>query len=170
MKIYALLVALLRAFLGTVLLFAGIAKLASYGAFVADMTTYRILPMSLMKTASYLLVSAEVSLGTALIVGYFSRGAGLLASLLFLTFGIALASVLWRELLVSDCGCANYLFDWLSISATPNWLLVLGDFVLAGASFFLACFPKHEYSVEFLCDKLLNPPGGEAHVASPVNR
>ena len=155
MTIPSFLVTVLRIMLGAILLFAGIAKLSNFSAFVNDVASYQMLPTGMVKPISYLLVSAEITLGITLNVGYFSRGAGILASFLFLIFVIALANVLWRELPVADCGCTNFLFTFLdflglSISTTPNWKMVFVDIALGIASFGVTCSPKRGYGLESL--------------------
>ncbi|MFQ6041241.1 MAG: DoxX family protein [Candidatus Poribacteria bacterium] len=155
MKITSLLFTLLRVFLGTILLLAGAAKVTEFRAFVGHVALYGILPMSLVTSASYLLVSAEITIGAALVLGYFSRGAGLLAALLFLTFALALASVLWRGLPFDECGCANILFDWLGLSEQPNWKAVFLDIILWMGSFFVARSPQQGYGVELLLRRVL---------------
>lgn len=159
MTIPILLITVLRIILGAVLLFAGIAKLGSFSVFVTDVTSYQMLPTALIKPISYLLVSAEITLGIALSIGYFPRGAGILASLLFLIFAIALANVLLRKLPVADCGCANFLFSLLdflgfSISTTPNWTMVFTNSVLAAASFGIACLPQRGYGLESIIQRV----------------
>ena len=153
MTTLSLLVTAVRIILGAILFFAGVAKLANFSAFVVAVTGYQMLPTAMVKPISYLLVSAEVTLGVALGIGYFSRGAGILASLLFLLFAVALANVLWKELPVTDCGCANFLFRFLdflglSVSTTPNWTMVFADAVLGVASFGIACSPQRGYGLE----------------------
>lgn len=159
MTIPLLLVTGLRIILGTILLFAGIAKLANFSAFVAAAVGYQMLPTAMVKPVSYLLVSAEITLGIALCIGYFSRGAGILSSLLFLMFAVALANVLWQKLLVSDCGCANFLFSFLdflglSVSTMPNWKIVFVDIVLAIGSFGIVCSPQQGYGLEFFISRV----------------
>ena len=153
MTTLSLLVTAIRIILGSILFFAGIAKLTNFSAFVTTVAGYQMLPTALVKPTSYLLVSAEVALGIALSIGYFSRGAGILASLLFLIFSVALANVLWKELPVTDCGCDNFLFTFLdflglSVSTTPNWTIVFADAILGVASFGIACSPERGYSLE----------------------
>ena len=153
MTIPSLLVTTLRIILGAILLFAGIAKLANFSAYVTDVAGYQILPTGLAKPISYLLVSAEITLGIALSIGYFSRGTGILASFLFLIFAVALVNVLWRELPVADCGCTNFLFTFLdflglSISTTPNWKMVFVDIALGIASLGIVFSPQQGYGLE----------------------
>ena len=155
MTIPSLLVTVLRIILGAILLFAGIAKLSNFSAFVNDVASYQMLPTGMVKPISYLLVSAEITLGIALGIGYFSRGAGILTSFLFLTFTVALANVLWQELPIADCGCGNFLFSLLDvlgfpISTTPNWKMVFVDIVLVGASLRIAFSPQQGYGLELL--------------------
>ena len=155
MTIPSILVTVLRIMLGAILLFAGIAKLSNFSAFVNDVASYQMLPTGMVKPISYLLVSAEITLGITLGIGYFSRGAGILTSFLFLIFAVALANVLWRELPVADCGCTNFLFTFLdflglSISTTPNWKMVFVDIALGIASFGVTCSPKRGYGLESL--------------------
>ena len=155
MTIPSMLVTVLRIMLGAILLFAGIVKLSNFSAFVNDVASYQMLPTGMVKPISYLLVSAEITLGITLGIGYFSRGAGTLASFLFLIFAVALANVLWRELPVADCGCTNFLFTFLdflglSISTTPNWKMVFVDIALGIASFGVACSPQRGYGLESL--------------------
>ena len=155
MTIPSILVTVLRIMLGAILLFAGIAKLSNFSAFVNDVASYQMLPTGMVKPISYLLVSAEITLGITLGIGYFSRGAGILTSFLFLIFAVALANVLWRELPIADCGCGNFLFSLLDvlgfpISTTPNWKMVFVDTVLAGASLKIAFSPQQGYGLESL--------------------
>lgn len=149
----SLLLTALRVVIGTVLLFSGIAKLASFSVFVNAVFSYQMLPMLLVKPLCYLMVSAEVALGLAISVGYFTRGASLLASSLFLIFAIALISVLLRKLPVMDCGCANYLFSvldffGLSVSSEPNWKIVFADILLAVLSLGFACSSQRGYGLD----------------------
>ena len=149
------LITVLRIILGAIFLFSGIAKLTSFSVFISNAAAYQILPIPLVKPISYLLVSAEITLGIALSIGYFSRGAGMLASLLFLIFTIALVKVLLQKLPVTDCGCANFIFSLLdtlglSVSTTPNWMMVFADVILAATSFWIAYSPQRGYGVESL--------------------
>lgn len=150
-----LLQTVLRVVIGTILLFSGITKLASFSVFVSSVVNYQMLPMVLVKPISYLLVSAEITLGIALCIGYFTRGASLLASSLFLIFTLAMINVLLRKLPVTDCGCANYLFSVLdflgvSVSSEPNWKIVFADILLAVWSIGFACSSRRGYGLESL--------------------
>lgn len=159
MTIPLLLVTFLRIILGIILFFTGIAKLTNFSAFAAVVASYQMLPMVLVKPVSYVLVSAEITLGITLSIGYFSRGAGTLASLLFLIFAAALANVLLQELPVTDCGCANFLFAFLdflgfSVSTTPNWMMVFSNIVLAAGSFGIVCSSQQRYGLESFISRM----------------
>lgn len=146
---------ILRISLGTILLLAGISKLGNFNSFVINVSGYQLLPIELLKPMCYLIVSAEITLGIGLCVGYFSHGAAILSLILFLVFAIALINVLLRKLFVIDCSCANYLFslfDRLGFSntMTPNWMMVFTDIILAGISFGLAYSTERGYGLDRL--------------------
>lgn len=153
MTILILLITTLRIFLGAILLFSGIAKLMGFSAFISNAVAYQILPILLVKPVSYLIVSAEITLGITLCIGYHSRSSGILASLLFLIFAIAITKVLLQKLPVANCGCANFLFNILEtwgflVSSSPNWKIVFIDVILAAIGFLTACLPQHSYSID----------------------
>ncbi|MYG00120.1 DoxX family membrane protein [Candidatus Poribacteria bacterium] len=155
MTIQSLLITVLRIFLGAILLFAGIAKLTSFSVFIADVAAYQILPLGLVKPSSYLIVSSEITLGMALFIGYFSRGAGVLSALVFLIFSVALVIVLLREQPIVDCGCGNILFSLLdkmgfSVAKTPNWNIVIIDIVLVLASVGVVYSSQQGYGLDTL--------------------
>jgi len=156
MKIGILLITLFRIFLGTILFFAGVAKVTDFIGFVGLMARYDLLPMSFVTVFSYLLVSAEIIVGAALILGYFSRGAGLLAAMLFLTFAAAMASALWRALPLDECGCANILFDWFGTSVNLTWKGVFLDGLLFIGSLIVACASQPGYGIQSLRGLLLS--------------
>ncbi len=163
MTIKSLLLTVLRITIGMIFLFSGIAKLTSLTVFISNVAAYEILPTLLIKPISYLLVSAEITLGIALCIGYFSRGSGLLASILFMTFTIVLIIVLLQKLSVTNCGCENILFSFLdtigvSVSTTPNWKIVLIDVALAATCFWIACSPQRGYGIESLISQILHNP------------
>lgn len=159
MTIPSILITGLRILLGAILLFAGIAKLSNFGAFIINVDSYQMLLIGFVKPISYLLVSAEITLGITLIIGYFSRGACTLSSLLFLIFALVLANAVWRKLPITDCGCGNFLFSLLDmlglqISTTVSWRTVFIDIVLAAVSFGIAISPHQGYGLESLMMKM----------------
>ena len=158
MRIPLILVTLLRVILGAILLFAGITKLMGFSIFTINVDSYQILPIGLVKPVSYLIVSAEITLGIVLLIGYFSRGAGILSTLLFLIFAVALINALLRELTITDCGCGNFLISLLdvlglTISNEPNWKIVSVDIVLAVSCFGVISSPQQGYGLDSLIQK-----------------
>ncbi|MCG9129765.1 DoxX family membrane protein [Candidatus Poribacteria bacterium] len=145
-------ITILRVFVGLILFLAGIAKLTSFNAFVADVSSYQIIPIEMLKPVSYLLVSAEFTLGLGLVIGYFSRGASIVASILFLVFSVALAYILLQDLAVTDCGCGNILFsllEMLGVSvSTPNWKMVFTDVILTGVCIGIASSSQRGYGLD----------------------
>ncbi|RKU26730.1 hypothetical protein C6497_13125 [Candidatus Poribacteria bacterium] len=145
-------ITILRVFIGIILFSAGISKLTSFNAFVADVSSYQIIPIVMIRPVGYLIVSAEITVGLGLGIGYFSRGASILASILFLIFSVALVNVLLQNLQVTDCGCGNILFSLLEILgvsvSTPNWKMVIADVVLAGVCIWIAGSSRQGYSLD----------------------
>ena len=163
MTIKSLMLTVLRITIGMIFLLSGIAKLTSLTVFISNVAAYEILPTLLIKPTSYLLVSAEITLGIALCIGYFSRGSGLLASILFMIFTIVLIVVLLQKLPVTNCGCENILFSFLdtigvSVPTIPNWKIVLLDVALAAACFWMACSPQQGYGLESLISQISHNP------------
>ncbi len=159
MTMPSMLITCLRILLGAILFFAGIAKISNFGAFVINVDSYQMLPTGFVKPISYLLVSAEITLGITLIIGYFSTGACILSSLLFLIFALVLANAVWRKLPITDCGCGNFLFSLLDIlglqiSTTVNWKTVFMDIILAAVSFGIVISPHQGYGLESLMTKM----------------
>ena len=162
MTIPSLLITVLRVLLGSILLLAGISKLSGFSTFIVSVDNYQILPIGLVKPISYLIVSTELTVGAALCIGYFSRGASIISALLFMIFGIAVANVLWRELPVNDCGCGNFLFSFLDligfqISTAPNWKIVLADIFFAIGSCRIAYSDQQGYGLDALIRSMQRP-------------
>ena len=158
MKIPLLLVTVLRIVLGAILLFAGITKLMGFSTFATNVGSYQMLPIGLVKPISYLIVSGEITLGIVLIIGYFSRGAGILSMLLFLIFAVVLTNALLRELTITDCGCGNFLLSLLkllglTVSNEPNWKIVFVDIVLAVSCLGVISSPQQGYGLDSLIQK-----------------
>ena len=158
MKIPLVLMTFLRVVLGAILLFAGINKLMGFSIFAINVDSYQMLPIGLVKPISYLIVSAEITLGIVLIIGYYSRGAGILSMFLFLIFAVALTNALLRKLTITDCGCGNFLFSLLdllglTISNEPNWKIVFVDIVLAVSCLGVVSSRQQGYGLDSLIQK-----------------
>jgi len=95
---------LLRLVLGGVFLFAGILKAIDPGAFAQDLRRFYILPEELLSITAAYVPYLEIIVGVALILRIFYGSALLLSGGLLITFGIFLASAIWRGLDIT-CGC-----------------------------------------------------------------
>ena len=93
-----------RAVLGVVFIWAAAAKVPELESFADSVGNYRILPAILLNPLAVWLVGIELAAGAAVLVGFFSRGAGLVLALLNFTFIGAIASALARGLAI-ECGC-----------------------------------------------------------------
>ena len=99
-----LLVLVCRLVVGTVFIYASLDKLAHPQAFAEAISHYRLVPYSLLHLSAQLLPVVEMVVGSALVLGFWRRGAALITGLLTLIFMIAITSALVRGLDIS-CGC-----------------------------------------------------------------
>ena len=139
MKAVSILSSAARIALGTILLIAGVGKLVNFNSLLNQVALYGLLPMRLVPAASYALVSAEVILGTLLILGYLCRSATLLVGCLLLSFTLAMSSVLWRKLPLEECGCGNALANLLGLGHSLSWKNVALNVGMRSVAFTLAC-------------------------------
>ncbi|MEO9326156.1 MauE/DoxX family redox-associated membrane protein [Nocardioides sp. C4-1] len=95
---------LARVVVGVVLVWAGLAKVADPLGSVAAVNAYDLLPGSLVEPIGYGLPAVEIVAGAALVLGIMTRGAAVLAALLFLAFVIGISTA-WARGLEIDCGC-----------------------------------------------------------------
>jgi len=94
----------IRVYLGGLFVYASLYKIAEPYDFALSVATYQILPLSIVNLFALLVPWIELGLGTALILGLWTRTAGLLASGLLLLFVVALSIALSRDLQLF-CGC-----------------------------------------------------------------
>jgi len=99
-------VLLCRLFVGGVFIYASLDKLGHPGAFATAISHYRIVPYSLLHVCAHLLPVVEIVIGSALVLGWWQRGAALIAAFLTLVFMAAITAALVRGLDIS-CGCFN---------------------------------------------------------------
>lgn len=90
--------------LGLVFLAAGVLKAVDPDEFARQIGTYGILPERAARPAAYFLIPVEIALGTALLVGYRTRAAALLTSLLLVVF-MAATAYAWSQGKTEGCGC-----------------------------------------------------------------
>ncbi|MBX3166453.1 MAG: hypothetical protein KF760_03535 [Candidatus Eremiobacteraeota bacterium] len=90
--------------LGIVLLLAGLLKVADPGHFQAMLGRYGLFPAPTLPYVSPLIIVGEVLLGLALLSGRQVRHCLAVCEVLFYTFALAVASVLYRGLQIR-CAC-----------------------------------------------------------------
>lgn len=90
--------------IGLMLLGTGISKAFTAQQFLTSFEAYKLIPSSLAPTAAFLVILAELLVGSLLIVSLKVRWASVLALGLFLVFTVAITSA-WRRGLQIDCGC-----------------------------------------------------------------
>jgi len=97
--------ALIARFLaGAMLFYAGFMKLNTSAEFAETIANFRMLPAVANQLLAVVLPWCEVATGLLLIAGVWPRAAGLVATLLFLAFGIAASAAVIRGLDI-QCGC-----------------------------------------------------------------
>ena len=148
-----ILVTIVRVFIGCLLLSAGLAKILDFNAFTTQVALYDILQMSTVRIASYCLLSAEITIGIALIVGYFSGGASILSAGLFAIFITFLSVGLLRDLSLEDCGCQNLIFNLFYQDVKLSWTIVSIDTFLLVGCLFVASTDSAGYGVDFFVRK-----------------
>lgn len=108
-----------RVVLGLLLLVAGLLKVADPGHFQAMLSRYGLFPASALPYVAPLIIVGEILLGLALLSGRQVRHCLALCEVLFYTFALAVASVLYRGLQIR-CAC----FGVFSLRVSP-WHCVL---------------------------------------------
>jgi len=93
-----------RVVIGLVLIASGVAKVNHSHGFLLAVYRFRLVDADSSLLVAAVLPWLEVLAGAALLVGYCTGGAFVLASAMLLSFCFVLASALWRDLSIS-CGC-----------------------------------------------------------------
>ena len=104
-----------RIILGSLFLYAGIAKIVDPMGFALSIYNYKLLPDSLINVAAILLPWLEVIVGGSLLLGIGTAGSALIATALFSIFASALTINLIRGLDIA-CGCFSTAANGGSIS------------------------------------------------------
>ena len=89
---------------GGALLIAAFGKLRHPDVFMLAISSFELLPDALVPYFAYAVPWVETLAGLALVYGFWTRGAGLVATGLYTMFTAAVVSVLARNMDV-DCGC-----------------------------------------------------------------
>ena len=110
-----------RLVLGVVLVVSGYLKVGSLESSAEAARAFKILPYDLANLVGYVLPVLELAIGALLVLGLFTRIAGIAGALLMVAFLIGIVSV-WVRGISIDCGCfggggvvapedTNYLWD-----------------------------------------------------------
>ncbi|MFN8534566.1 MAG: MauE/DoxX family redox-associated membrane protein [Dehalococcoidia bacterium] len=124
-----------RLIVGALFVLAGITKIVAPGSFSAALVAYGILPISLVYWVSLLFPWVEVTIGSLLIIGLFTRFAAWTAIGLLLMFCVLIAQALLRGLSLEDCGCFGGITQAVPAltiflgSATLGWHDVVRDLI-----------------------------------------
>ncbi|MDR2896733.1 MAG: DoxX family membrane protein [Propionibacteriaceae bacterium] len=139
---------LARLILGVVLIVAGLTKIGNLNGAASAAAAYHILPYDLAQVVGMALPFAEIGLGLLLVIGLFTRLAGVLGALLMLAFIIAIASV-WARGISIDCGCfgSGGPLDPAEAVAKYPWEIAR-DIALTACGVWLAGWGKHLWSVD----------------------
>jgi uncharacterized membrane protein YphA (DoxX/SURF4 family) len=95
---------LLRLALGVVFIVASLDKIENPGQFARNIANYRLLPYEFNDGVAIVLPWLEITAGSLLVLGVWTRANALLTSCLLLVFIFAVSQALWRQLDIS-CGC-----------------------------------------------------------------
>lgn len=139
-----------RLALGVVLLIAGLLKIGNLGESVLAVRAYQLLPYEMTTVVGYALPIIEIILGILLIIGLFTRVAGLAGTLLMLAFIFGISSA-WARGLSLDCGCfggGGEISPEEAFAAYP--IDIARDVGLAIAGLWLTIRPKTPFAVDSL--------------------
>jgi uncharacterized membrane protein YphA (DoxX/SURF4 family) len=137
----------IRIGLGTVWLWAGLAKMVAPDDAVRAVAAYRLVPHEMVRPMAWGLPFVEVALGVMLLLGVRTRVAATVSLILLAVFAFAVSSA-WARGLRIDCGC----FGGGGVSATSGaWTYVveLGrDAAFAVLAVWLWVHPRSRFSLE----------------------
>ncbi|HKP57085.1 MAG TPA: MauE/DoxX family redox-associated membrane protein [Polyangiales bacterium] len=125
----------LRGLLAALFAYAAVPKLIDPGEFAAAIQNYRAVPDTLVGYLALFVPVFELVIALGLLLPGYQRGAALLATVMLLAFGAAMAQARWRGIDLS-CGCFGAAFEakvsWLTVART------LGLGALSGVLLFAA--------------------------------
>lgn len=125
----------LRGLLAAVFAYAAVPKLIDPGEFAAAIQNYRAVPDTFAGYLAVFVPAFELVIALGLLLPGYQRGAALLATLLLVAFGAAMAQARWRGIDLS-CGCFGAVLEakvsWLTVART------LGLGALSGVVLFAA--------------------------------
>ncbi len=131
-----------RYFLGGIFLYAGIIKVIDPAGFALSIYNYKLLPEWMINAVAILLPWVEIMVGGSLLLGIWTMGSSLVASVLLGIFACALTINLARGLDIA-CGC----FSTAADAGTINLLYLLRDLSLLGMAIHVFFFDQALVSV-----------------------
>ncbi|BDG07104.1 MauE/DoxX family redox-associated membrane protein [Anaeromyxobacter paludicola] len=120
------LLALARAALGALFLYAAATKLPDMAAFATDLANYRMLPAALVPAAAAAVVGIELAVGALLVLGIAARAAALVTAAMLVFFVAGLSQALLRGIDL-HCGCFGG-------AEAATWGTVLRDLPMLAAA------------------------------------
>lgn len=125
-------VLLARLLLGVILIGAGALKIGHATDLASAIAGFRLLPPEVVAPLAVILPYFEMLLGLYLVVGLFTRLAGIVAALQFVLYAAAIASAVLRGI-PANCGCFGP-----GDTAVADWPHVAFDLALAALAAFIA--------------------------------
>ncbi|MEX2274381.1 MAG: MauE/DoxX family redox-associated membrane protein [Actinomycetota bacterium] len=134
---------LARALLGGLLLWAGIGKAFDRQGSILAVNGYDVLPEAFVEPVAIILPWLEILLGVLLVLGLFTRAAGIASATLMGVFIAGMLQARARGLQI-DCGC----FGGGGAGEGVSWFDVLRDVPLFAAGVFLAIRPEGPWRLD----------------------
>jgi uncharacterized membrane protein YphA (DoxX/SURF4 family) len=128
---------------GVLLTWAGLTKVADRQGSILSVSGYDVLPSGLVEPVAIVLPWLEVALGALLVLGLFTRVAGIVLAALMTLFVAGMLQAKARGLEI-DCGC----FGSGGAGDGVSWLDVLRDLPLLAAGVFLAVRPEGPWRLD----------------------
>jgi putative oxidoreductase len=139
----------IRVVVGFLFITASIDKISSPETFAGSIGNYRILPTALLTLTATVLPWMELVCGFGLVVGFWTRGSALLASLLVAVFTLAVVTALVRGLDIS-CGC----FTLDPTAQRVGWSKIVENMFLLGATWIVLVSKNHGSLLSFPSDTI----------------
>jgi hypothetical protein len=135
----ALLIRLLRLFIGGIILVPAVGKSLGLRGFAQVLETYQAFPTGLLIPRGLLVTSIELALGIWLLWGWRLTSAARASIALNAGYAVWLLISLWRGLTLSNCGCFGVFFP-----QPLTWLSPVEDLVLVSLCYALSCLARDQ--------------------------
>ncbi|MEW6102651.1 MAG: MauE/DoxX family redox-associated membrane protein [bacterium] len=145
----------IRILIGGLFIYSSIPKIIDPIGFAMSIENYRILPVFLIKPAAFFLSFSLLLAGIALIIGFWTRIAIILAQILLVIFISALFSTIIRGIDI-ECGC----FKGAKFKAKATFIF---DIILFCLSFVVLFAKNIPFSIDKLIEKLTRKERKDYH-------